>query len=156
MRAMQISRFGGPEVFQLIEAPQPSAGPGEVLVKVGVAGVNFAETSMRQNKFMVNPALPAILGSEVAGTVVALGAGVSGISIGARVAAPLFASGVRSGGYSEYIVIKAEFAIALPEDIPFETAVALLVQGMTALYLTRQFPPKGKVVLVNSAAGGVG
>jgi NADPH:quinone reductase len=81
---------------------------------------------------------------------------VSGISIGARVAAPLFASGMRSGGYSEYIVIKAEFAIALPEDIPFETAVALLVQGMTALYLTRQFPPKGKVVLVNSAAGGVG
>jgi NADPH:quinone reductase len=156
MRAVQMSRFGGPEVFQIVEVPPPRPAAGEVLVKVGVAGVNFAETSMRQNKFMVTPTLPAILGSEVAGTVEAIGPGVTGITPGTRVAAPLFASGVRSGGYSEYIVIKADFAIPLPDDIEFQTAVALLVQGMTALYLTRQIPVKGKTVLVNSAAGGVG
>ena len=69
---------------------------------------------------------------------------------------PLFATGAVTGGYSDYVMVDASLAVPLPDDLSFEAAAALMIQGLTALYLTRQFPPKDKTVLVNAAAGGVG
>jgi len=156
MKAVEISRFGGPEVLEVVDRDVPRPGPGQVLVRVRAAGVNFADTLMRQNRYALTPALPSILGHEVTGTVEELGAGVQGLRAGSRVAAPLFAGGSYFGGYAEYALIDARFATTLPDAVSFETGVALMVQGLTALHLTRQASPSGKTVLVNAAAGGVG
>lgn len=156
MRAVQISRFGGPEVLEMVEIPTPVPGPGEILVRIRAIGVNFAETLMRRNRYAVTPPLPAILGSEVAGIVAGLGADVRGVEVGERVAAPLFATGAILGGYADYAVIDAGLAVPLPHTVSFDDSTALMIQGLTALHLTRQAPPAGKTVLVNAAAGGVG
>ncbi len=156
MKAVQISRFGAPEVLEVVERPRPSPGPGQVLIRVRAAGVNFAETLMRENRYAVSPELPAILGSEVAGVVEGVGEGVAGVMVGARVAAPLFAAGISSGGYAEYVVIDAALVVSLPGSLSFAMSTALMIQGLTALHLTKQASPQGKIVLVNAAAGGVG
>jgi NADPH:quinone reductase len=130
--------------------------PGEVLVRVHAIGVNFADTLMRQDRYAVTPPLPVILGSEAAGVVEALGSGVEGVEIGQRVAAPLFAAPSGLGAYAEYVVIEASLVAPVPAALSFEQAAAVMNQGLTALYLTRQAPPNGKTVLVNAAAGGVG
>ncbi len=156
MRAVQFSRFGGPEVLETVESPTPKPASGQVLVRVRAAGVNFAETLMRQNKYAVTPDLPAIPGTEVAGTIESLGDGVAGLKIGARVAIPLFATGTVVGGYADHVVADAALIVPLPDALSFETAMALMIQGLTALYLVKQIPPKGKVVLISAAAGGVG
>ncbi|MCI0601116.1 MAG: zinc-binding dehydrogenase [Beijerinckiaceae bacterium] len=156
MKAIQMSRFGGPEVFERVEVPTPEPGPGQVLVRVRTAGVNLADTLMRENRYAMTPPIPSVLGSEAAGVIEGLGAGVAGPGIGTRVAAPLFAAGNFFGGYADYVAINADLVTPLPDALPFEDATALMVQGLTALYLTRQAPPKGKIVLVNAAAGGVG
>jgi NADPH2:quinone reductase len=111
---------------------------------------------MRQNKYAVTPELPAVPGVEVAGTIERVGAGVNGVTLGARVAVPLFATGIAVGGYSDRVVVNAGLVVPLPDALSFEVATALMIQGLTALYLTKQISPKGKTVLVNAAAGGVG
>lgn len=156
MRAIKLKRFGAPEVLELSEIPSPVPGPGQIAVKVGAAGINFADTLMRENRYAMPMSLPTILGSEVAGVVSGLGEGVSDLALGTRVAAPLFAAGVYAGGYADEVVIDARYVVPLPDDLSFDTAVALMVQGLTALYLTRQSPPAGKRILINAAAGGVG
>lgn len=156
MRVIKLARFGAPEVLELSEAPSPLPGPGQIALKVGAAGVNFAETLMREDRYAMRMSLPTILGSEVAGVVTGLGEGVAGPAVGTRIAAPLFATGVYAGGYADEAVIDARYAVPLPDELSFDTAVALMVQGLTALYLTRQSSPAGKQVLVNAAAGGVG
>ena len=103
----------------------------------------------------MTPALPMALGVEAAGVVEAVGDGVVTPAIGARVAVPLFAIG-RGGGYADYVIADAASAVAVPDGLSFEDATALMVQGLTALHLVRQSPPKGTAVLVNAAAGGVG
>ena len=118
--------------------------------------VNFADTLLRQNRYAITPELPAIPGSEVVGTIERLGDGVSGLTIGARVAVPLFATGAAVGGYVDYMVVEAGLVVPLPDAVSFEAALALMVQGLTALYLTNQISPKDNTVLVNAAAGGVG
>ena len=155
MKAVQISRFGGPEVLETVELPTPAPGAGQLLVRVGASGVNLADALTRMDRYAVTPPLPAVLGAEAAGVVEALGAGVDGFAIGQRVATPLFANN-RLGAYAEFVVIDANLAVPLPDAISFEQAAALMIQGITALTLTRQAPPKGKTVLVNAAAGGVG
>lgn len=156
MKAVQYSRFGGPEVLELIEAEPPSPGRGEVLIAVGAAGVNFFEIMMRQDRYAMTPSLPLVPGVEVAGTVAALGEGVGGFQVGQRVAAALFAAGIQAGGYAEQVVAPASVVVPLPDEISFAAAAALLVQGLTALHLLRQNPPAGRTVLVSAAAGGVG
>ena len=156
MRQVQFSRFGGPEVLDVIEKPTPTPGSGEVLIAVRAIGVNFAETLMRQNRYAVTPDLPAVPGTEVAGIVERLGDKVEGLKVGMRVAVPLFATGAVTGGYCDHVVVNAALAVPLPEIISFEAATALMIQGLTALYLVQQVPPKDKVVLINAAAGGVG
>jgi NADPH2:quinone reductase len=155
MKAVQINRFGGPEVLEVVEVPTPAPGPGQLLVRIHAIGVNFADTLMRGDRYAMTPPLPAILGSEAAGVVEALGSGVDGFKIGQRVAAPLFATD-GMGAYAECIAIDTSLAVLLPDGISFEQAAALLNQGLTALYLTRQASPKDKTVLVSAAAGGVG
>ena len=156
MKVTQLSRFGGPEVFEVVEKLTPKPSPGQVLVRVRAAGVNFADTLMRENWYAVTPELPAILGTEVAGVIEGLGDGVDGLAVGGRVAAPLFAAGVFFGGYAEYVSIDARFVAPLPDALSFEEATALMVQGLTALYLIRRAPPQDKTVLITAAAGGVG
>lgn len=156
MKVVQLSRFGGPEVLEVADIPRPAPGPGQVLVRVMAVGVNFADVLMRQNRYAVSPPIPGILGSEVAGVVEAVGAGVTGFVDGERVAASLFANNVFFGGYAEFVVIDADYVSPIPDAVSFEAATALMVQGLTALYLIKQAPPSGKRVLVNAAAGGVG
>ena len=156
MKAVQMSRFGGPEVFEIVDVPTPRPGPGQALVRVRAAGVNFADTLMRQNRYALTPELPAVLGHEVAGVIEALGDGVRDLSVGDRVVAPLFAAGRFVGGYAEHAVIDASFVAPIPNALSFEDATALLVQGLTALELVKRVPPRGKTVLVSAAAGGVG
>lgn len=156
MRAVIIDKFGGPEVLRVKDVPTPEPDPGQILVRVRSAGVNFAETLMRQDRYATTPPLPSILGTEVAGDVVGLGAGVETIAAGDRVAAPLYAAGVFFGGYAEYAVIDAKWAIPLPASASYDEAVVLMVQGLTALHLVRRTSPAGKRTFVSAAAGGVG
>ncbi len=143
MKAVQINRFGGPEVLEAVEVPTPIPAAGQLLLRIHAIGINFADTLMRMDRYAMTPPLPAILGFEAAGVVEALGPDVDGFAIGQRVAAPLFATN-SMGAYAEFIAIDASLAVPLPD------------QGLTALYLTRQAPPKGKTVLISAAAGGVG
>ncbi len=156
MKAIQISRFGGPEVLQLAEVPVPALGPGQVLIRVAAAGINFAETLMREDAYVASYALPAIPGSELSGTIEALGEGVTGFAVGQRIGAVLAAARTLTGGYAEYAVADARVLAAIPDALDFAAATALLVQGLTALYLTREVSPAGRDVMITAAGGGVG
>ncbi len=155
MRAVEMRHFGGPEVLSIVEHATPSPAPGQALVRVGAAGVNLADTLMRQNRYAVTPELPCIPGSEVAGTVVAIGSAAEGVAVGTRVACPLFFSG-SLGGYADHVLIDASLLVPLPDDVSFESASAVMVQGLTRLLLTKTVPPAVKRVLVTAAGGGVG
>ncbi len=156
MKAVQFSRFGGPEVLEVVDLPAPVPQPGEVLIRVRAAGINFFEVLMRADRYAVTPQLPVFPGVEVAGVVEAVGQGVDAALLGSRVAAPLFASHRPHSGYAEQVTISADLAVPLPDGVSFEEATALMVQGLTALHLLRQSPPRAKSVLVPAAAGGVG
>jgi NADPH:quinone reductase-like Zn-dependent oxidoreductase len=100
MKAVQLSRFGAPDVFEMIELPIPIPAPGEIQIRIRAAGINFFETLVRQNRYAVTPKLPIVPGVEVAGVVEALGEGVDPDLIGKPVAVPLFAVGRPTGGYA--------------------------------------------------------
>jgi len=140
----------------MVGQPTPIPRVGEVLVKVEAIGVNFSDTLIRQNRYAVTPALPAVPGIEVAGTIASVGKDTRALPVGTRVAVPLFATGAATGGYADYVVVNADLPVPLPEAISFGAAIALMMQGLTALYLARLITAPGKTVLVNAAAGGVG
>jgi NADPH2:quinone reductase len=154
MKAALLSQFGGPQALVVTEVEKPHPGPGEVLVRVEAAGVNFTDTAQRAGSFGPMP-LPVVMGGEVAGTVEAVGADARGVAIGTRVALPLFAHG-RMGGYAEYVAAPAAALVPLPDGVGATDAVALMVQGMTALHISRRFPMTGKRVFIHAAGGGVG
>lgn len=158
MKAIQINRFGGPEILEPVDAPMPVPGPGEVLVAVRAAGVNFADVLMRADRYAMTPPLPSILGQEVAGVVAGHGEGVDRSSwpAGRRVAAPLFAIGRFLGGYADHVAISTDALVPIPDGLSFEAASALMVQGLSALHLLHQAPATGRTVLISAAAGGVG
>lgn len=156
MRAIQLTRFGGPDILEVVELPKPTPQAGEVLVRVQAASVNFFEALMRSDRYAVTPQLPMILGVEAAGIVEAIGQGVDAKLLGARVAAPLFASSRPFGGYADYVTIDVALVVPLPETLSFADATALMVQGLTAFHLVRQSPPASRSVLIGAAAGGVG
>ena len=151
MKAVWIEQPGGPEVLQFGDRPTPEPGTGEVLVKLAAAGVNYTDISQRSgsNKIPV----PAILGSEGAGTVERVGDGTTGFQPGERVAYAM----VR-GSYAEYAVVPAKMLVRIPESIDFRTAAAAMLQGMTAHYLSHStFPLQSRhTALVHAAAGGTG
>ena len=155
MKAIQFTRFGGPDVLEVVERPTPPLQHGEVLVDVSRAGVNFADTLMRQDRYAVHPDLPCVPGIEAVGRV-ANANGSPALAIGQRVAVPLFALGRMTGGYAQQVAAPAEFVVPLPDAIDDDQALALQVQGLTALALTRHVGVRDKTVLVSAAAGGVG
>jgi NADPH2:quinone reductase len=152
-KAIRIHTHGGPEVMKWEDVPTPEPGPGEALVRQAAIGLNYIDVYFRNGLYKI-PSLPAVIGMEAAGTVVALGAGVSGLAVGDRVA---YASGP-IGAYASERVIQADRLVALPAAIDFNTAAAMMLQGMTAQYLLRRTYPvkRGETILVHAAAGGVG
>jgi NADPH2:quinone reductase len=151
MRAIVVTRSGGPEVLELQDVPAPEPGPGELLVDVAVAGVNFRDIYERKGGYRPPP--PLIAGIEGTGRVAAVGDGVTDVSVGARVA-----WNNASGSYAEQVVVPAEKAVPVPDGLSDELACAALLQGMTAHYLTHSTYPVqvGDEVLVHAAAGGLG
>jgi len=151
MQAIQIAAPGGPDVLQAVDVPQPVPGPGQVLVKIDAAGVNFIDIYQRTGQYRV--ATPFTPGQEAGGTVAALGPGVSGLKAGHRVAY----AGVL-GAYAEYAAVHADRLVVLPNGVSTKQAAAAMLQGMTAQYLaTTTYPLKaGDACLVHAAAGGVG
>jgi NADPH2:quinone reductase len=151
MKAIQIQRFGGPEVLELRDLPVPEPGPGQIRVRQEAIGVNFIDVYRRTGLYAVD--LPLIPGMEGAGTVEAVGAGTRGVRAGDRVA---YAN--LPGTYAEEVVVPAERAVRLPARVTFEQAAAAMLQGMTAHYLLLDTCPveRGETVVVHAAAGGVG
>lgn len=151
MRAVRATAPGGPEVLSVVDVPDPVPGPGQLLVRVAAAGVNFIDTYKRSGIYPMP--FPHVVGAEGAGTVVATGTDVVGFATGDRVAwcdAP--------GSYAELVLITAERALAIPAGVSDLVAAALPLQGLTAHYLaTSTFPiAPGQDVLVHAGAGGVG
>jgi NADPH2:quinone reductase len=144
MRAIQMTEFGGPEVLKLAELPVPEPGPGETLIRVSRAGLNFADTHTRTNSYVRKATLPLVPGGEVAGV---------REDTGERVVAL-----VGDGGYAEYAVAPKEHVLPIPDGVDDGTALALVVQGTTAwhLYETAGRVQQGESVVVHAAAGGVG
>ena len=153
MRAVRFHRTGGPEVLACEEVADPALRPEHVMVRVRAAGVNFADVHFRKGEYFVKPVFPQIPGLEAAGEVLAVGEGVRGIAAGQRVV--VFAN---AEAYAEKVVTPASFVFPIPDELSFEDAAALPVQGVTALHLLtlagRMQP--GERVLVHAAAGGVG
>ncbi len=151
MKNIQVTQTGGPEQLVIAETAVPSPGPGQALVRISAAGVNFIDVYFRIGLYKAD--LPFTPGSEGAGVVEAIGDGVDTVQVGDRVAYAM----VR-GSYAEYALVPAVQLVKLPDSLDFTTAAAAMLQGMTAHYLTHStFALKpGDVALVHAAAGGAG
>lgn len=152
MRVVQATRPGGPEVLAVVDLPDPSPDPEQVIVEVAAAGVNFIDTYRRSGRYPVP--FPHVVGLEGAGTVVAVGSDVTAVTVGDTVA---WVAGSQ-GSYAEHARVLAEQVVRVPDGVAPATAAALLLQGITAHYLVRStFPVQaGQDVLVHAGAGGVG
>ncbi|HEX9279343.1 MAG TPA: quinone oxidoreductase [Gemmatimonadales bacterium] len=151
MQAIQVQTPGGPDALEYVDVAQPVPGPGQALVKIDAAGVNFIDVYQRTGQYKV--ATPFTLGQEAGGTVAALGPGISGLKVGHRVAY----AGVL-GSYAEFAAVPADRLVVLPNGVSTKQGAAAMLQGMTAQYLaTTTYPLKaGDTCLVHAAAGGVG
>lgn len=157
MKAIQISRTGGPEVLELVELPTPSPGPGEVLVEADAIGVNYFDTMIRTGRYRWMPKLPFILGNEMSGTVAALGAGVTTLKVGQPVFIAGYEIGNRGGLYAEYATVPEKAAWPLPQTIDPVDATTLTNYQLAWILLhhaARGIEPE--TVVVYGAAGGVG
>jgi len=139
-----MTEFGGPEVLKLTELPKPEPGPGQVLIRVSRAGLNFADTHTRTNSYVQKATLPLVPGGEVAGVREDTGERVVALT--------------GSGGYAEYALAPEEHTFALPQGLGDDVALAMIIQGTTAwhLYRTAGRVQEGESVVVHGAAGGVG
>lgn len=152
MKAMRVTKAGDPSVLEIQNVPQPKPAAGEALIRVHAVGVNFADVYMRNGA--VPMPLPYTLGIEGAGIVEAVGAGVSAVKSGDRVAYVTH----NIGSYAEYQAVNVAQVAPLPREIGFEDGAAAILQGLTAHYLLHEFHPvkRGSMVLVHAAAGGMG
>jgi NADPH2:quinone reductase len=154
MKAIRFYEHGEPEVLKLEELERPQPGPGEVLIKVEAVGVNYSDVARRRGIYPQPTALPYIPGTEVAGRVIALGAGVVAMEVGAQVVS-LARNG---GGYAEYVTLPAALLMPIPQNLDAVHAAAIPLQGLTAYHLLKtsgRLQP-GESVLIHAAAGGVG
>jgi NADPH:quinone reductase len=153
MRAVIVEQFVPPSALRVTEAPEPTPGPGQVVVSVAAAGVNFFDTLIVQGKYQEKPAFPFSPGGEIAGTVKELGASVSGVSVGDRVMAH-----VGHGGFAERVVASTDVLHTIPDGMSFEQAAAFpIVYGTAyASVVQRGALRPGETVIVTAAAGGVG
>jgi NADPH2:quinone reductase len=151
MKAIQVIEPGGPEKMQLVDVPAPQPGPGQALVRIAASGVNFIDVYFRSGLYKADP--PITLGSEAAGTVEAIGPGVTEVAPGDRVAYAM-----ARGSYAEYAAVPAALLVKIPDGVDFRTAAAAMLQGMTAHYLTHSTYSlkSGDSCLVHAAAGGAG
>ena len=157
MKAIQMTRQGGPEVLHLVELPGPQPGPGEVVIKVDAAAVNFSDLMRRRGDvYPVPTPVPFVPGAEVAGTVAALGEGVDGLSVGTPVFGTVGADA--SGGYAEYALAYAQNVIPIPEGVGADAAAGIVVSGLAATVILNDVAQihGGETVFVPAAAGGVG
>jgi NADPH2:quinone reductase len=154
MKAILVHEFGGPEVLKLEEAPTPTPGPGQVLVKVHAAGVNPYDTYMRSGTYAIKPQLPYTPGSDAAGVVEAVGAGVAKVRTGDRV----YTAKTITGAYAEYALATEAQVNRLPQNVRFDQGAALWVPYGTAYHALHQEANAraGQTVLVHGASGGVG
>jgi NADPH2:quinone reductase len=152
VRAVQIQKYGAPEVLESVAADAPEPGPGQVSIEVAYAGVNFADIMARSAGYRV-PALPFVPGLEVSGRIRAVGAGVEGLRVGQEVAALTSA-----GAYAEVAVTGAATVFAVPEGVDLRTAATLPTVLPTAHALVHEVGRlrAGETLLVQGAAGGVG
>src|SRR5262245_28068129 len=152
MKAIRIHNYGGPEVLKYEDVPVPAAGKGEAVVKIAAAGLNFIDIYFRSGLSKAAQ-LPFIPGHEGAGIVSSIGEGVTEVKVGDRVAYAM-----SQGSYAEYAVVPAWRLVKLPDNIDFKLGAAILLQGMTAQYLTHSTFPltRGHTALVHAGAGGVG
>jgi NADPH2:quinone reductase len=151
VKAIRVHSTGGPEVLRVEDVPSPSPGPGQAVIQVDAAGVNFIDVYHRTGLYPRD--LPFTLGLEAAGTVTALGPGVSTLQIGDRVAAC-----DAIGAYAEHALVPADRLVPLPDRVSTRTAAAVMLQGITAQYLVSSTYPlgRGATCLVHAAAGGLG
>jgi NADPH2:quinone reductase len=153
MHAIVASRYGGPEVMEWTDLPDPAPGPGEVLVRLGIAGVNFMDTGARKGPLPGWSSPPTVLGVEGMGSIIELGDGVEDLAVGDRVAWYY-----HRGSYAELLAIPAEALVRVPDDVPSDTAAAVMMQGLTANHFTTETyaVAAGDTAVVHAAAGGVG
>lgn len=157
MRALQVDRYGGPEVIVRRELPVPKPGAGELLIRLAYSGINFMDIHTRQGKYDQSrtypQVLPTTLGIEGAGTIAAVGDGVDGFRVGDRVAYCL-----SWGSYADYALVPAWRVVHVPEQLPLDVAAASMFHGLTAHYLAYDLGKLGPGVtcLVHSASGGIG
>ncbi|HSU04056.1 MAG TPA: quinone oxidoreductase [Acetobacteraceae bacterium] len=151
-KAIRIHAYGGPEVMKWEDVPAPEPGPGEALVQQEAVGLNYIDVYFRTGLYKA-PSMPMTIGMEGAGTVKAVGAGVTDVAVGDRVA---YAGAI--GAYATARVIAADRLVKLPGGIDARTAAAMMLQGMTAQYLIRRTHQvkAGDTIVVHAAAGGVG
>jgi len=154
MKAIQVHQFGGPEVLALHEVPTPKPGRGEVLVRVRAAGVNPYDTYMRNGTYAVKPTLPYTPGSDAAGTIEAVGEGVTKVKLGDRV----YTATTLTGAYAEYALARENQVYPLPEKISFSQGAGLWVPYGTSYTALRHHADAraGEILLVHGASGGVG
>jgi NADPH:quinone reductase len=153
MRAVRVHQLVGPSGLQVDEVPEPGCGPGEVLVDVRAAGVNFPDVLLSHGKYQVKPSPPFIPGGEVAGVVRKVGAGVTSVGEGDRVAATML-----HGAFAERVVVPEVSAVKLPSAVSFDTGAATLLTYLTTIHALedRAATKPGDTLLVLGAAGGVG
>src|SRR3954470_5549724 len=144
MRAVQITRFGGPEVLDIVDVPDPVPGPGQTLYDVSTAGLNFADTHQIENSYLAHHQLPLIPGAEFVGTPVGGGPRVVGL--------------LEGGGYAEKVVASDGLTWPVPDGVTDEQALAVVLQGATAWHMLRTSAhlAEGETVVVIAGAGGVG
>lgn len=150
-RALVVTRPGGPEVLEVQNREMPTPRPGEALIAVAAAGINFIDVYQREGIYPTVP--PFVIGQEGAGVVSAVGGDTSGIAIGDRVAWPF-----ALGSAATHVCVPVDKIVPLPDGVDLETAAAVMLQGLTAHFLTRSTYPvgPGTTALVHAAAGGVG
>jgi len=143
MKAIQIQEFGGPDMLEYVDLPDPTPGEGEVVVEIARAGVNFADTHATRNDYLAEQSLPLVPGAEIAGRT----------PDGRRVAALL-----GSGGYAQKAVVPESLLVPLPDEVDDDQAAAMLLQGLTALALVKRCAriEPGETIVVEAAGGGTG
>ena len=151
MKAIRVNNFGGPEALSFEEVALPDPGAGEARVKVEAAGLNFIDVYQRSGLYAMP--LPITLGMEAAGTVDAVGTDVAGLKPGARVAYAM-----QLGAYADFAIVPAGKLVSIPDGVDMQQAAAVMLQGMTAHYLSHSTYPiqPGDTALIHAAAGGVG
>lgn len=151
MHAIEVAETGGPDVLRSVDKPQPSPGPGEVLIRAEAIGINFIDTYFRSGVYARE--LPFVVGSEVCGTVAAVGDNVAALTVGDRVV-----TATADGAYAEFCTAPADFVAFVPDRVESAVAAAVLLKGMTTHYLLKSvYPAQPRdTLLVHAGAGGVG